>query len=301
MGKRKINRVGTSTLTVSLPSKWARTHGLKAGDEVTVQEEGKRLVVDFSSAGSEPKKAALYFKKDETVRKRYLQGLYKDGYDEIEITSEQPMDLNEVKKALRELLGFELVEASSKRAVVKKIATPNETEFENIFRKLFLLDISMIKTILDSCKSAHYDGTEVQEMEEATNRLSYYCQRVLIGKDREVRSENFRLYYISMQLETIADHLKRIGVSMKARKKVSPSLLSCLEKTLAFFERLYAQHYKQDSGKVDEIKAERNKLFDSAYGLLDSKRLTGEELKAAALLLEILTCTKEIEVNLIKK
>ena len=42
--KRKINAVGTGTLTVSLPNKWAQKYNLKKGDELNVAEEGGSLV-----------------------------------------------------------------------------------------------------------------------------------------------------------------------------------------------------------------------------------------------------------------
>ena len=41
--KRKINLVGQNTLTVSLPTKWAKRYNLKKGDEVEVSEEEKNI------------------------------------------------------------------------------------------------------------------------------------------------------------------------------------------------------------------------------------------------------------------
>ena len=34
--KRKVNLVGQNTLTVSLPTKWARDNGIKKGDEINI-------------------------------------------------------------------------------------------------------------------------------------------------------------------------------------------------------------------------------------------------------------------------
>ena len=38
--KRKVVKHGQNTLTVSLPSKWCRAHGIKQGDEIEVEEKG---------------------------------------------------------------------------------------------------------------------------------------------------------------------------------------------------------------------------------------------------------------------
>ena len=44
--KRKIVKHGNSTLTVSLPSKWAKNNSLKQGDEIDVIENGKELILN---------------------------------------------------------------------------------------------------------------------------------------------------------------------------------------------------------------------------------------------------------------
>lgn len=42
---RKVQKLGTSSLIITLPRDWARSHGLKAGSMVTIVEDGDRLVV----------------------------------------------------------------------------------------------------------------------------------------------------------------------------------------------------------------------------------------------------------------
>ena len=58
--KRKINRVGYSTLTVSLPSKWAKQYGLKPGDEVEISEDGRTLRIE-AKKGAKKKKTVFFF------------------------------------------------------------------------------------------------------------------------------------------------------------------------------------------------------------------------------------------------
>ena len=43
--KRKIIKQGSGTLTISLPTNWAKLFKLKSGDEIDVTQEGKMLVV----------------------------------------------------------------------------------------------------------------------------------------------------------------------------------------------------------------------------------------------------------------
>ncbi len=43
--KRKIQRLGASSLIVTLPKDWVRRHGVKVGDILTVYDEGDKLVI----------------------------------------------------------------------------------------------------------------------------------------------------------------------------------------------------------------------------------------------------------------
>ncbi|MEK6851032.1 MAG: AbrB/MazE/SpoVT family DNA-binding domain-containing protein, partial [Candidatus Thermoplasmatota archaeon] len=45
MESRKVQKVGTSTLTISLPKPWVQKFGLKQGDQVFLEEEGSFLKV----------------------------------------------------------------------------------------------------------------------------------------------------------------------------------------------------------------------------------------------------------------
>ena len=49
--KRKINSVGQSTFTVSLPAEWAKYHNLKKGDEIEIVDLKTKLeLIPHSSA-----------------------------------------------------------------------------------------------------------------------------------------------------------------------------------------------------------------------------------------------------------
>jgi phosphate uptake regulator len=300
MGKRKINRVGTSTLTVSLPSRWAKQYGLKAGEEVEVKEEGPQLVIGTSKAFSTPKKVSIHLKAGEPFRRRYLNVMYRDGYDEIELTSEEPIDRDYLKKAISELLGFELVESSPKRIVVRNVATPNESEFDNIFRRLFLLNVSMARSILDDIKAQQYTHfKEVAELEYTSNKLCYFCQRVLMKHDLKDRAMTLNMYRFASELEQMADHLKRICRTLSEEKtKLSKPVINAYENCLELLEQLYDTFYKMDTQKVTVVAKKQEAAFDEIYSLFHKKELRGPELEIAALMLGWITCIKGISVEM---
>src|SRR3989338_3672266 len=90
--KRKINRVGHNTLTISLPSKWAKKYNLQPRDELEVIEEKNRLLI---SSESQPKKdlGRISFKigkeNYEWSIRKILFSTYESGFDEVEIYTEE--------------------------------------------------------------------------------------------------------------------------------------------------------------------------------------------------------------------
>ena len=54
--ERKINRVGTNTLTVSLPQSWVKRYQLRAGDSIAVEEQGSVLKIIAGDAKEESSK-----------------------------------------------------------------------------------------------------------------------------------------------------------------------------------------------------------------------------------------------------
>ena len=57
--KRKVNRVGQNTLTISLPAKWAKNNNIKPGDELEIFEEPKLLMIHRKKARRKIKKVVL--------------------------------------------------------------------------------------------------------------------------------------------------------------------------------------------------------------------------------------------------
>ena len=42
---RKVIQIADSTQLISLPRKWALQHGIKKGDELEVEEKGRKIVI----------------------------------------------------------------------------------------------------------------------------------------------------------------------------------------------------------------------------------------------------------------
>jgi len=50
--QRKVQRLGTSSIIITIPREWARRHKINVGSQVTIFEDGERLIISNSYDGS---------------------------------------------------------------------------------------------------------------------------------------------------------------------------------------------------------------------------------------------------------
>ena len=151
--KRKIVRQGGTALTITLPSEWCANHNLKPGNEVEITEKGKELIVKTDSL-IEFDKVAVDISGVEKMVNRILGAAYKAGYDEIEVNYYTPEQLQTIHNVLGfTCIGFEVVEQTQKRIIIRKLSTLDPEEFDKVFRRLFQSLVDMGNDCLDAVKS----------------------------------------------------------------------------------------------------------------------------------------------------
>ena len=104
---RKIQRLGASSLIVTLPKDWVRRHGVKVGDILTVYDEGDKLVI---APNGESYKIKLRFGLNHTHVERHMGRIvlcsYVFGLDKVTFYTTKSIKKEYLEKleALRELL-----------------------------------------------------------------------------------------------------------------------------------------------------------------------------------------------------
>lgn len=238
--KRKINRVGTNTLTVSLPSKWAREMGLKAGDEINLLENGRELVLNSH------KTAALgsitVDVSDQDVFRGWMVYVpYRLGYDEIKILFRSSDHLKQLYHYLPSLIGFEIIEQGEKFCILKNIAVGIEEEFDSMYQRLVNVTISMGLELFGLLKEGRYEKIEgCILIEKQANKLDLFCRRMLNLRGYRDPKKTSSKYRIVCLLEEITDQYRNIGMYILGsygsthlrRRRVS-------EQVLHFFLKIY--------------------------------------------------------------
>lgn len=256
--KRKINRVGTSTLTVSLPSKWAKKYDLIAGDEVDVEEEGSNLVVSTRRWEKVEKAKAKLISKNQWYVSQVIRNLYTAGYDEIEVSFDDPDAIVAVQHIVDLLLGFEIVEQNDKGCLIKNLSSGLEEEFSVLLRKVFLLSLSMFDLMIeDLSKNKIENFKKQQDININAHRFAVFCRRMLRKKHMFTERTNVALYVILQRVNMVTHNITYIYKYLDKQEK-----FSLKKETVGFIKnikKMFEDFYKAFYSKDIEVVARNNK------------------------------------------
>lgn len=147
MESRKVQKVGYSTITVSLPSKWVRQNDIKAGNLVFIvpETDGTLRIVPSDLARKEEAEEYIV-NADVCDEKRLLErlvvGSYILGRDVIRITSTNRIrseHIEEVRGIVKRLIGLGILEETSKNILLQCSIDPTKFQMDMLIRRLSLI------------------------------------------------------------------------------------------------------------------------------------------------------------------
>ncbi|MFH1063442.1 MAG: hypothetical protein V1729_00010 [Candidatus Woesearchaeota archaeon] len=290
--KRKVIKLANNTLVMSLPSAWVKRVGLVKGDQVQAEESGDALLI--STTGSDKTGRFVLDCNKIDFDKNLLSYLYQKGYDEVELVNIDSKSFSKVKERVSDLMGFELIDHSEKRCVVKSVSKEMESEFDNLLRRTFLITLEMSRHLLDAINKKEWERIpEIRDLEKTTNTFTDFCKRVL-SKGRYSDPENTTyMYVIVRDLEKIGDGYKRICdvlIPSKGKSnasKLSKRLLETLHRANLFLEMFYKLFYRFDPVMLTKLKAEGKSVKEDVEVLL--RRCSHDEALIASNILFIVS------------
>jgi len=197
MEVRKVQKVGYSTLTVSLPKEWIQEKGLKAGDIVTFVKEddgGLKLYAGIISSGKRQIKYTINADlcKDKGLISRIITGSYITAADIVEISSRRELsqeNLTEIRNTVQKLNGLGIVEQSLNHVILQCFIDPKKFPFNHLLKRLYIMTSSMLFAIIKALQEKRKDLLyEVLHMEDEVDKIYWLAVRqlVLAAKDREL-------------------------------------------------------------------------------------------------------------------
>ena len=237
MEARKVQRVGYSTLTVSLPRDWVEDVKLRAGHIVSIKreddgslklipgtehkrEEVKNCVVNADLCGSR------------NLLTRVITGNYILGHDTIQIAAKDELrksHLEEVRATVQRLTGLSIVEQTLSRMTLQSFIDPTRFPIYGLMRRLHIITSSMLEASIKALMQGRTEvAAEVTHMEEEADRIYWLIVRQLllaiqdrstaanIGIESPLHIVGDRV--VAKMLEEIADSAENIAKEVLALK-----------------------------------------------------------------------------------
>lgn len=262
--KRKLVKQGVNALTVSLPAKWIKKNSLQSGVEIDLEEVENSIVITPENTKKPIKRVEVDISDmDSYIQQLFATMVHKKGYDEILVRYKDPKQLKAIRERMDNLLGFEIVEQDNNKCLIKNISGDNESEYDSILRRSFLVTKNMFENIVDSLNNNDFsDIDSILELEKTNNRLTNYCERILV-KYMNKGNSSFVSYVIIWNIESIADDLRDFLRDIKSRKskpKFSKQFASDFSKVSDIFADYYNLFYNFSVESINKLKADVTSL-----------------------------------------
>ena len=227
---RKIQKVGYSTLTVSLPRDWVEDVKLMPGDIISIRREpdGSLKLIPGTEYKHEEGESCIInadLCDSPHLLTRAITGNYILGHDTIQITTKEEltkMHLEEIRTTARRLTGLNIVEQTLNQVTLQSFIDATRFSVYGLMRRLHVI----ISSMLDASSEALLEGNtepaaEVTQMEDDVDRIYWLIIRQLflvlrdrrratdVGVDSPLHIVGNRV--IAKTLEEIADAGEEVG------------------------------------------------------------------------------------------
>jgi len=277
--KRKLIRQGDNALTVTLPAKWTQAHGLRAGDEVEVEEALNKVLIQ-SQSNSEKKSGELRINTDsEQIIRSNLNVLYRVGFDRIKVYFENQKQEKIIRNVVESrLLGFEIIEHHPKYLLLENVTEPSEEKQETLLRRIFFIIKDTFTIIEQDLKNKDFSHLSIiQQNTNNIDRYSNFCNRN-ISKKRLVEERVSSYWELHSRLLLIEHDLLHLYEQVEGKKKVkiSPKTLKILQELKNNFELMFEGFSKKDIGMFRTVNENTKDLLEKEiFSLI--KNTKGEE------------------------
>jgi len=233
---RRVQKTGSSTMTVSLPKDWVESSSIKPGDPVAVKvmPDGTVCIDPRMTQDKADNKKVLWVDADEQKEHltRKLIGAYLAGYNIIEVRSKDRLDLDlkhAVKDISRMLIGPEVIEETSNTVILHDLSDPVELPQEKCVRRMHLIVTSMHRDAMLALEQLDEAmAKDVMDRDADVDRLYWMAvkQYNLIMTDRRLSERIGVDIYGGMTFMLVARGIERIG---DHAEKIARNVLQAIE------------------------------------------------------------------------
>ena len=167
---RKVQRLGGSSLIITLPKQWAKRLNIKVGDELEVVEDGGRLLVLPKDPGAEERANSVAIRYGSVARavgaSNMVSCAFEHGYPRLDIMIRGLQD-SDVRRLEAELLADPRVASVDRETdrIVVRLLQPSDVDPSKALREA----IGVLLDMLDA--AVRGDESEIRRLESSASDL----------------------------------------------------------------------------------------------------------------------------------
>ncbi|HXQ79313.1 MAG: phosphate uptake regulator PhoU [Thermoplasmata archaeon] len=332
---RRVQRTGSSSLSITLPKAWTDSMNLDTGDTLRFRDlGGGRLEISPANAETPSDRRQKLLRIDASgappkLLARLLIGAYITGQDQIIVTSRSGLtseQRQEVRRTVAHVLGMTVVEEESGAVEVQNFVDPGRYQFHRLQSQV----VRMLRSELETCRSVLTGGNraalqQLGPMEDEIDRFYLLMVRQLllssddfqVARDIGVESHHYQIGYrlLAKVLEVTGDLISGVGREIgdnlpglhRLPKPAVTGLVtlierveSLLERTMDAFGRLSVVDANANLNEIDRLLPTDYKLGDSLARHISDRRLAVAAQRVVSNLLmalEMLVIINEVTIN----
>ena len=231
MESRKVQRVGYSTFSVSLPKDWVKESGLRQGDLVMLypEKDGTLKLVPSNLVERKTQTEECVINSDlctdPGMLERIIVGNYTLGLDSFSIVSSTRISrahIDEIRRITHRLMGLGIVQETPERIDLQCSVDPTKFKLDMLMRRLAVIASTIYSEAMQALTESDRELAEdAVRREDEADMMYWLAIRLLLSAQRDraiadkigLEEPTHILYYalISRYLEVIADHAESIA------------------------------------------------------------------------------------------
>jgi phosphate uptake regulator len=230
MERRKVQKIGPSSLCISLPKDWTSLVDLQPGDIVRTRVEQDKSLNVRSERFDEKTQTNIYSINADTLEEGMLNRLvissYVTGANQIIIASSERLSsklLAEIRSTVQRLIGANILEETEEKVVIDHFINESSLDIQELLKKQSILSFTMLNEAFDSlqlldtqlARECIRRESEADSTSWLIYRLTYKATQGNIKFKTDFNPVSVRI--ISRALERVADcseYLANITLSL---------------------------------------------------------------------------------------
>jgi len=272
VSRRKLVQQGTSTLMVSLPAPWIKTHNLKKGSEVSIESLNNDLMISAYRENIKQETKITLLGKQESEIRTMITNTYRLGYDRINVSFADNIQFKILDTVVKtRLIGFEIVSKEKDSCIVENVTEPAIDQFDNIMHKIFFCVEEMFEFTKKRLEE-YSDDTGYEDVQERIQKYDNFCRRVITKQKMYNEKSEFLWTFLGFILHGQREiyHLNKI---LSKDIKISQQTKHLLEVSKQVFDLVRRGFFDKDITVITQIhEIEKDAIYNEGYALLEQKK-----------------------------